>query len=150
MGAKNVRHTALALLLIMGSVSCDKQRKCENAVCTSDQDLQIVLVDSVNNNLIEAGTYREDQISLISQTKDTISGTLSLDKGSFIVQTNRDMSQYTLAVENGANVDLLVFQNYVPTQYDCCPGYWRIDSVYARGSRLQEAPDGQSFYLSVQ
>lgn len=149
MSSAGTRYIAPILLsLVLGSSACEK--KCENAVCSPDQDLQIVFIDSGNVNLIEAGILTDSLIHVFSHTNDTLAGGADTKKGSYNVRTNRDMGKYTLSVGSSANVDLLVYQKLVPSDFECCPGYWRIDSVYARGSKLAEVPGKGGFYLKME
>lgn len=140
---------AILLMLTLGITFISCEKKCENATCTEDQNLSLLLVDDSNNNLVEAGLIEQDKINLIALTKDTIQGIMNRNEGTIIIQTYRDLGHYTLTVGGTANVDLQIFQNYINTDYECCPGYWRIDSVYARGAKLAESPDGLSYYLKV-
>lgn len=146
--AGNRYITPILLSIILGSSACEK--KCRDEVCTPDQDLQIVFIDSGNVNLIEAGLLTDSVIHVFSQANDTLVGDADTKKGSYNVRTNRDLGQYTLSVGTATNVDLLVYQKLVPSDFECCPGYWRIDSVYARGSKLAEVPGEGGFYLKVE
>lgn len=144
------RHiTPILLSILLGASACEK-KKCEDAVCMPDQDLQIVFIDSGNVNLIEAGILTDSVIHVFSQGNDTLIGDADIKKGSYNVRTYRDKGQYTLSVGASTNVDLLVYQKLVPSDFECCPGYWRIDSVYARGSKLAEVPVAGGFYLKVE
>lgn len=146
--AGNRYITPILLSILLGGSACEK--KCMDEVCAPDQDLQIVFIDSGNVNLIEAGLLTDSLIHVFSPANDTLVGDADTKKGSYNVRTNRDLGQYTLSVGTSTNVDLLVYQKLVPSDFECCPGYWRIDSVYARGSKLAEVPGKGGFYLKVE
>ncbi|MDX5321583.1 MAG: hypothetical protein LPK45_10675 [Bacteroidota bacterium] len=144
----SVFYSVLLLSLSLSQVSCE--RKCDGVVCTQDEELKIILVDNENTNLIGEGILDFSLIRFVASGNDTIVGDVDTKKGSYNVRTYRDLGHYTLSVGMQANVDLLVYQNFVPSDFECCPGYWRIDSVYARGAKLAEAPDNEGFFLKLE
>ncbi len=148
MSSAGTRYIApLLLSLLLGSTSCEKN--CAGMYCAEDQNLELVFIDAQDQVIIGKEILDQKGIHLISPSNDTISGAVDTKKGTFNVQTQRDLGLYTISIQNSANVDLIVYQNYVASEFECCPGFWRIDSVYARGQSLAPVPDGEGFYLKI-
>lgn len=148
MSSAGIRYIAPLLLgLMLSSTSCE--RKCADMACAEDQDLQLVFIDAQDQVIIGKDILDQTGIHLISPSNDTLSGAVDTKSGTFNVRTFRDLGLYTISVDNSTNIDLIVYQNYVASEFECCPGFWRIDSVYARGESLAPLPSGQGFYLKL-
>jgi len=149
MSSLGTRYIAPILLsILLSGSSCGK--KCENEVCVEDQDLRIVFIDSSNQIITGANLIGSSDIHLISPSNDTLYGAVDSEKGTFNVRTNRDLGLYTMSIQNEENVDLAVYQSYAASEFECCPGYWRIDSVYARGEALAPLPSKGGFYFKLE
>lgn len=138
----------LTALLFMTS-SCE--RDCGVTQCEEDQFLKIILVDTGYNKIIhDSNTTVQDGLKVLAPARsDTLKGELNYREGAYTVETMRDLGKYTVVVGDETNVDLLVYQQYVPSDYECCPGYWRIDSVYARGEKLATDQVTKGYLLAV-
>jgi hypothetical protein len=145
----NARNTLIVSgLLVFGLSSCEKQ--CKDVSCPADQDLKIVLIDSNDNNLIAVDYNSFLELRLLAPArKDTLLGHVDKDRGAYSVETHRDLAKYTLVIGESTNVDIMVYQQYVPSEFECCPGFWRIDSVYARGEKLNAAANEEGFLFVV-
>lgn len=136
-------------ILLMAS-SCE--RDCGNINCEQDQFLKIILVDTGQNKIIHENNSQVQNggLKVLAPARsDTLKGELNYREGAYTVETMRDLGKYTVIVGNETNVDLLVYQQYVPSEYECCPGYWRIDSVYARGEKLPTDQMTKGYLLAV-
>lgn len=151
MGLMKKTGTSLLVLLLLAVLSaCDTRKECEDAVCPIDQDLVLSLVDTVNTNLISSGLITQKDVLFLSPAKgDTLSNKVNISDGTVNSPMIRDQGHYTIVIGQQANIDLLVYQAYVPSKFDCCPGYWRIDSVFARGQKLEMDPSSNHFYLKI-
>lgn len=149
MSSAGTRYIAPLLLgILLSGTSCEK--KCNDTACAEDQDLQLVLIDEQDQVVIGNDVIDQGGIHLISPSNDTLAGAVDIKTGSFTVRTNRDLGLYTISVKDEANIDLIVYQSYVASEFECCPGFWRIDSVYARGESLAPMPNGQGFLLKLE
>ena len=147
---KQTGASLMFALLLAGTSSCER-KQCEDAVCPVDQDLKLSLVNDQNTNLIVSGQIQKADVLFYSPVKgDTLKNTFDTKNGSMLSPMIRDQGLYTIIIGQSTNIDLLVYQAYVPSEFECCSGYWRIDSVFARGEKLPMNAEKDAFLLKVQ
>lgn len=145
------RSSLLSFLFfpLMGFLIAGCDKPCENAVCPANHQLNILLVDSLDQNLILSGVFTSDQVHLLSHKQDTLPSNFNTLTGVVSITPYQDQSQYSVIVGEAAYVDLTVYQHFAAPPNECCPGYWKIDSVYAYQEKLKEAPNQGGFVLKV-